>query len=319
MAKSGKAVSTADTLDPGEADGPPAPRSKNGDVPIKAAGGVVLRIGPDGPEVLIVHRPRYDDWSFPKGKNEPGETPPQAAIREVIEETGQPVRLITSLGKTRFETGVGIKEVKWFVMKATRPSTFIPNAEVDQIRWVAVEEAGNLLKYDADRSLLNGIDANALLKTGTLWLVRHGAAGDRNEWEGEDRLRPLSKKGQRQVQAIADYLAGRDIETILSSPYLRCVQTVTAPAEAVGLEVIEHEALAEGQGGKATKDLVRDVIGTNAVLCSHGDVIPALIDWMLGKGMSLGSPYESQKGSIWEIEVREGQFRKARYVPPRGD
>lgn len=284
--------------------------------PIKAAGGVVLRYGPNGAEILAVHRPRYDDWTLPKGKNDPGETAPDAARREVTEETGQPVRLIAPLGLTRFDTGSGIKEVDWFAMRATRFADFRPNDEVDQVRWIPVDSAGDVLTYEGDRRLVQSIDPEALLTTGTLFLVRHGAAGERQAWNGDDRLRPLSNKGQRQAKGIAALLAGRDVDVIVTSPYVRCRETVAPLAEELGLLVTDDESLAEGEGSKATRDLVKQLVGSNAVLCSHGDVIPALIDWMARKGMSLRSPFECKKGSIWEIDATAGQFRKARYLPP---
>lgn len=284
--------------------------------PIKASGGVVLRSGFGDPEILVVHRKRYDDWSLPKGKDEPGETPEQAALREVIEETGQPVRVIAPLGRTQFATGSGVKDVDWFAMRATRPAEFVANDEVDQARWVSVGEVDQLLSYEGDRSLVGSIDPEALLSTGTLFLVRHGAAGERQSWEGDDRLRPLSNKGEGQAKGIAVLLAGRHIEVIVASPYVRCRQTVQPLAEELGLAVGEDEALAEGAGGRATRELVRTLVGANAVLCSHGDVIPALLDWMTKKGMSLHPPFDCKKGSIWEIDVRAGQFRKARYLPP---
>jgi broad specificity phosphatase PhoE/ADP-ribose pyrophosphatase YjhB (NUDIX family) len=284
--------------------------------PIKASGGVVLRSGSIGPEILVVHRKRYDDWSLPKGKDEPGETPQVAALREVIEETGQPVRVIAPLRRTQFDTGSGIKDVDWFAMRATRLAEFIPNDEVDQALWFPVGEVDQLLSYEVDRSLVGSIDPEALLSTGTLFLVRHGAAGERDSWEGDDRLRPLSNKGERQAKGIAALLAGRDIELLVSSPYVRCRQTVQPLAEELGLDISEDEALAEGAGGRGTRGLVRTLAGANAVLCSHGDVIPALIDWMAKKGMSLRSPDDCKKGSIWEVDVRAGEFRKARYLPP---
>lgn len=276
----------------------------------------MLRSGSGGPEILVVHRQRYDDWSLPKGKDEPGETPREAALREVIEETGQPVRVIAPLGRTQFNTGSGLKDVDWFAMRATRPAEFIPDDEVDQALWVSIGEVDQLLTYEGDRSLVGSIDPEALLSTGTLYLVRHGAAGERHSWEGDDRLRPLSNKGERQAKGIAALLAGRNIDVIVTSPYVRCRQTVQPLALELGLDISEDEALAEGAGGRATRELVRTLAGANAVLCSHGDVIPALIDWMGKKGMSLRSPFDWKKGSIWEIDVRAGQFRKARYLPP---
>ena len=159
--------------------------------------------------------------------------------------------------------------------------------------------------------------STALLTTGTFYLVRHGAAGERGAWEGDDRLRPLSGKGRRQAAGLVEILSTRGIEAIFSSPYVRCVQTVQPLADATGLEIVEHPALAEGEGGKASRDLLRELIGTNAVLCSHGDVIPAAMEWMINKGMALKSAFDCKKGSTWEITVRGGVFHKARYLPPR--
>lgn len=283
--------------------------------PIEASGGLVVQPGPNGIKVLLVHRPRYDDWTFPKGKNEEGEDPVDAAVREVAEETGQNPRLVSSIGQTEFDTGNGIKRVRWFGMRSIRPDPFVPNEEVDELRWSDPDEARALLTYDADRVLLDQVDLDALLATGTLFLVRHAVAGDRSSWEGEDRLRPLSNKGQKQAAGLVKTLRESQIEAILTSPFLRCVQTVQPLAEATGLEIVEHPALAEGEGGKATRDLLRDLAGTNAVLCSHGDVIPAVMDWMVRKGMTLKSPFYCKKGSTWEIDVRGGEFHKAQYLP----
>ncbi len=148
-------------------------------------------------------------------------------------------------------------------------------------------------------------------------MVRHGAAGDRQTWTGDDQARPLSRKGEAQAGGLANTLKERPIEAIFSSPYVRCVQTVRPLADAKGLEIVEHPALAEGEGGKATRDLLRELAGRNAVLCSHGDVIPAVINWMTEKGMTLKSDFDFKKGSTWEIDVRAGVFHKARYFPPR--
>ena len=285
--------------------------------PIEAAGGLIARASPDGPRVLVVHRPRYDDWTFPKGKNEAGEESLDAAIREVAEETGQQPRPVSMVGETSYPVDGTKKVVRWYGMRAQQPMPFTPNEEVDEIRWLTTEEAPALLSYDHDRKLLERVDLEALLTTGTLYLVRHGSAGDRHSWTGDDQARPLSGKGDLQALGLVKTLKGRPLEAIFTSPYVRCVQTVGPLAEVTGLEIIEHPALAEGEGSKATRDLVRELAGTNAVLCSHGDVIPALINWMVEKGMALKSEYDWKKGSTWEIEVRAGVFHKGRYLPPR--
>jgi len=283
---------------------------------IEAAGGLVVRSTPDGLRILVVHRPRYDDWTFPKGKNEPGEDSLEAALREVSEGTGQHPHPVSMVGETTYPVDGIPKLVRWFGMRVTDPDTFTPNEEVDEIRWLDPQEVPALLSYDHDRQMLEGVDLVALLTTGTLYLVRHGAAGDRQSWPGDDSLRPLSRRGEMQAAGLAKTLADHRVEAIFTSPYVRCVQTVRPLAEEAGLEIVEHPALAEGEGGKATRDLIRSLIGTNAVLCSHGDVIPAVMDWMVNKGMTLKSGFDCKKGSTWEITVRGGVFHKARYLPP---
>lgn len=286
---------------------------------ILASGGVVLRPADDtraGFQVLVVHRPRYDDWSLPKGKDEPGEAPEAAAVREVWEEAGQQARIISPLGESSYQTLAGPKLVRWFAMRALGRNQFEPNGEVDRIVWVEPEEAARLLNYSRDRDLVTNVDGPALLSTGTLFLVRHAAAGDRSTWTDDDRLRPLTTKGEAQAEGLARLLSDRGVERIISSPYLRCTHTVEPLAHKLGLEIEIDDSLAEGSGGKPVRRLVRDLAGTNAVLCSHGDVIPELLDWMVRRGMELSSPFDCKKGSTWEVEVTAGEFTAARYLPP---
>ena len=245
-----------------------------------------------------------------------GEDSVEAALREVSEETGQHAHPVSMVGETSYPVDGTTKLVRWYGMRVAEPGPFTPNEEVDEIRWLDPDEVPALLSYDHDRFMLERVDLDALLTTGTLYLVRHGAAGDRQNWEGDDRLRPLSRKGEPQAAGLAKTLVDRRIEAIYTSPYVRCVQTVEPLAEATGLDINEHPALAEGQGGKDTRSLVRDLIGTNAVLCAHGDVIPALMEWMINKGMTLKSAFDCKKGSTWEVTVRGGIFHKASYLPP---
>ena len=122
---------------------------------VRAAGGVVVRTGPDGPEVLVVHRPRYDDWSFPKGKQDPGETDEQTALREVAEETGLVCRLGAPLPDVRYRDHHDRpKLVRYWVMHPTADPGFVPNDEVDEVRWCPPAVAATLLTYDHDRALV---------------------------------------------------------------------------------------------------------------------------------------------------------------------
>ena len=286
--------------------------------PVRAAGGVVFRITKKGNlKVLVAHRPRYDDWSFPKGKADPSETPEQTAVREVLEETGYHCRIVTPIGTTRHRVASGVKDVSWFAMRPLPDSSgFEENSEVDEIKWLTRKAARDLLDYQRDRDLLAGIDFGRIAQTGTIRLLRHGAAGDRNKWQEEDWTRPLNKKGRKQARAIAERLATAGIERVVSSPYLRCVQTVEPLAQKIGAKVEIGDALAEGQHIDAAYEVLNVLGGYNSVLCSHGDMIPAVINKMTWAGLSIDSPFQCSKGSIWEIEVDEGRFTTGRYVPP---
>jgi 8-oxo-dGTP diphosphatase len=118
---------------------------------VRAAGGVVVRNG----DVVLVHRPKYDDWTFPKGKAEAGESDEDCALREVAEETGLRCRLRDELPSTEYVDSRGRpKRVRWWRMDPVTDDGFSPNDEVDEVRWVSTEEASRWLTYDRDRVLL---------------------------------------------------------------------------------------------------------------------------------------------------------------------
>jgi 8-oxo-dGTP diphosphatase len=285
---------------------------------IKAAGGLVFRESSKGKlKVLAAHRPRYDDWGLPKGKADKGETPEETAIREVLEETGYHCRIVAPIEVTRYRVDNGVKEVQWFAMRPLPDSPgFKKNKEVDEIRWLSRKRANALLDYENDRALVADPSIKKLARSGTLFLLRHAAAGDRNKWEGNDAVRPLNKKGRRQAAALATYLGSQGIERIYTSPSTRCVQTAEPLAAVIGAKVIEHDALAEGPDIDGAYGLADELVGYNAVLCTHGDVIPAVINRMMWAGLTLESRFYCSKGSIWEVDLVGGRFASARYVPP---
>lgn len=290
---------------------------------IKASGGVVVRPSPDGGvEVLVIHRPQYDDWSLPKGKDDPGETPEQAALRELHEETGYRARIVTRLGDQHYTVNNGRpKTVVYFVMRPTRSDGFSKNGEVDELRWVTLEDARQLLSYGYDRELLDDPRIEPAARSGRVHLIRHAHAGDRTVWAEDDRLRPITKKGRRQSDAIAAILAKAGVDAIYSSPFLRCVQTVQPLARATRLEVIEHGALGEGADPAGALDLITGLAGLDVALCSHGDVIPDLLDRLARRGVELRSPtgmFECRKGSIWELTIENGVPVAATYREPPG-
>jgi len=285
---------------------------------VRAGGGVVIRKTPKGNlKILVAHRPKYKDWSLPKGKADKGEKPERTAVREVLEETGFHCRIVAPLGTSRHRMTNGIKEVHWFAMRPLPDSPgFKKNDEVDAIQWLGLKKAREVLDYENDRRLLKESDLKKLAQTGTLHLLRHVAAGDRTKWKGNDRERPITKKGRRQADAIAKALKKAGIERIVSSPYERCIQSVKPLAKAIGAKVEVVEALAEGPDIDAAYDLIDSLVGYNAVLSSHGDVIPATINRLMWAGLTLQSRFYCSKGSIWVVEVENGRFTTGHYLPP---
>lgn len=150
----------------------------------------------------------------------------------------------------------------------------------------------------------------------TLYLVRHARAGDRSGWEGDDRLRPLTRRGRLQADGLLALFEGRRVERILSSPYVRCMESVVPLASQRGLAVEPSPALEEGAALADVLDLVEKQIDVDTVLCSHGDVLPMLLDHLAAQGLDLGDHPACAKGSTWVLETQAGDVVSARYVEP---
>ena len=154
----------------------------------------------------------------------------------------------------------------------------------------------------------------------SIYLVRHAKAGDRQDWSPSDHLRPLSKKGRAQAVGLVDQLGDRGISRILSSPFVRCIQTVEPLATHLDLKVEEDDVLAEDSPAEVAAALARDLVraGEEAVLCSHGDVIPMLLDHLMRRdGLRLEPEFACAKGSTWILEAHvSGQFKRGIYLPP---
>lgn len=254
--------------------------------PVRAAGAVVFR---PGTRVLLVHRPKYDDWSFPKGKLDRGEHAVAAAVREVAEETGLHVRLGPPLAGQRYplESSPREKCVDYWTARVVGDpddSGFVPNSEVDEVVWLPADEARRRLTYDRDRETLD--DAlGRRQRTTAVVVLRHGDARSRRAWRQDDRERPLVVKGHLQAQRLVPLLAAYDVRRVVSSTSERCLQTVAPYADVCGAGIDRRRRLSEEDATpKRARRLVEELAeeaqesGDGVVVCSHRPVLPALLD-----------------------------------------
>lgn len=152
-----------------------------------------------------------------------------------------------------------------------------------------------------------------------VYLIRHANAGTRGGYPGSDDDRPLSAKGRERAEHIVAILGDRPIAKIISSPAARCVQTVAPLAVTLGITVESRRELAEGQSAEEVIALLAKHADRNVVACAHGDVIPKVIRLLTQEGMRVKGKDANQKGCVWEIDVEDGRFTRARYHPPSSD
>lgn len=285
---------------------------------IVAAGGVVYRKTSKGIKILVVHRPGYDDWSFPKGKIDRGETIRQCAQREVIEETGLTVHMGPLLGDIEYITPGGSDKIVHYWAMPFVSGDFIKNKEVDEIAWMKPKKAAALLTYTRDRDFLVGLGKKWWDLEPRVYLVRHGHAGERSSWKGDDKARPLTHRGWRQSQAIADELVNSGITRLIASPYMRCYQTLEPLGELLGLPVERHPALAEDAKPKATYRLINELGTTRAAVATHGGNIFDALGRLADDGMRIKAPVDAKKGSTWVLHRSDESFTKGIYIPPVG-
>jgi 8-oxo-(d)GTP phosphatase len=260
----------------------------------------------------VIHRPRYDDWSLPKGKLDAGEHVLQAAVREVAEETGLTVVAGRRSLTTRYPVPDGVKCVDYWLMRAVGGS-FTPNREVDELRWLPLDDARDLLSHEHDRDVLADLDRTEVPPEPAVLLIRHGRAGSRQEWAGPDELRPLDEKGRRQAQRLAEVLPLFAPTAVLSAERVRCRQTVEPLADRLGVPVLpcrelgEEEFAADPEAGIAVVERLlepRAVPGVT-VLCSQGGAIPSLLS-ALGVRVAGREEPPSAKGSTWALGGKPG-------------
>ena len=148
-----------------------------------------------------------------------------------------------------------------------------------------------------------------------LYLVRHAKAGSRHNFVGDDKLRPLSPPGRRQAEAVGERLVKAGVQHFVSSPSLRCIQTLRPAAKAIGAKVDTDDRLFEGRSATGVLDLLATVPDSTA-LCSHGDVIPETLDALVRRGCEITSIPDWRKASVWVLERANGEIVSAEAWPP---
>ncbi len=274
--------------------------------PIHAAGAILWRSGADGPEVALIHRPKYDDWSFPKGKAKNGEHVLHTAVREVWEETGVWPVLGRRFPPREYEKEGRPKLVDYWAATGT-DGGFRPNDEVDRLDWLPLPEAEERLSHAHDAELLREFAVRPQ-RTTPFIVLRHTSAGDKRDWEEDDLLRPLDSRGRTSAMGLADALASFGPARVFSSATARCVETVLPYASRMGVDVHTDWAFtvgtAKGAGGRLS-ELIADRIP--AIVCTHGELVPELIARACEElGADPVPDPRLPKGGFWVLHTANG-------------
>ena len=265
---------------------------------INAAGTVPWRRRSGVLDVALVHRPKYDDWSWSKGKLDPGETFQVAATRETLEETGLHVRLGMPLPPTAYRVldshgRPTVKHVHYWAASVTGGLGSLEN-EIDEVAWLDPVAAYDRLDYSHDREQLRAIvqaDARGILESRPVIVVRHGRAVPRSAWKTgrPDPERPLNAEGERQAEVIADILRTYDVAALVSSPSERCVATLIPYAARTGIPIRTRMGLSEegfaARGAGRVDKAMRDLFGAGRpiAVCGHGPVLPTMIGSLVSR------------------------------------
>jgi 8-oxo-dGTP diphosphatase len=253
---------------------------------ISAAGTVTFRPGTNGvPDVLLVHRPRYDDWSLPKGKLAAGEYLAGCATRETWEETAARVRLGVPVDRISYPVGGGVKEVSYWRARVVEEGRHQAGSEVDEAVWLSVPRALRQLTYVDERAVLQ--QATNLTDSVPLLIVRHAKAMLRSRWSGRDQARPLDERGRRQARLLIPLLEAYGVRRLVSSSSVRCAKTLQPFAKSARLDVEPWNALTEEQAKadpKALETMMRRLVadvaqsGVPTAVCGHRPVLPAMLE-----------------------------------------
>jgi len=286
---------------------------------IRAAGALLWRESSAGEiEVALVHRPRYDDWSLPKGKIDENETALACAYREVFEETGIKARFTRQLGAVEYEDNGAQKRVKYWVAQALGASDFVANDEVDQLRWLKPSDSIELATHQSDKEMIERF-LEIEGPTDTLIILRHTKALERGDWDGDDSLRTLNESGFAQAKSLIDHLAPFAIDEIYSSDFTRCVQTVSPLGDSRGLVVSKVPSLNEAT---FESDPERSISFANALkqdernilICSHNPVIPTMLRGILNTKLKNKDLIKLEPGDAWLVHRVKGEIVALDYL-----
>ena len=283
-------------------------------MPTHAAGGVLWRPRSEDPakvRIALIHRPRYDDWTLPKGKCKPGEPSLLTAIRETAEETGHVGIAQQRLATMCYRVAGTTKEVDYWSMRAGS-GQFTSSEEVDELRWHGPAKALRALTYSADRDLLEEF-LGAPRPTSVVVLARHATAGKRTDWKRADQLRPLDRTGRREARAAASLAAAFGPEAVYSADLVRCRQTASEVAVAVGLPVTDLPELSDAAYRKqptAAADVFRDLAAKHpsSYICSQGEAIPGLL-----RDLGVTKDVDTRKGDFWAVGMDGAEVLFADY------
>ena len=284
--------------------------------PIRAAGALLRRAAAGGDELALIHRIKYGDWTFPKGKLEPGEHVLEAAVREVAEETGVRVVLGRRISPIRYDSDGRPKRVDyWAARPAPGASTrFVPNSEVDDLEWLPAPAARRKLTYDHDAQLLAELMAGPP-DTVPVILLRHASAGAKDSWAGDDLDRPLDADGAAVAERLAGLLSCYGSCRVISSAAERCLATVRPYARRAGAAITVEPGLTVSEPPAepaAVMDLAAAIAAERqpTVLCAHREnLAPALtaICGYLGAGLPGGPDGAGlDKGGFWVLHAADG-------------
>jgi 8-oxo-dGTP diphosphatase len=304
---------------------------------IYAAGAVLWREVSGQLLVAVIHRARYDDWSFPKGKQDSGECLPETAVREIREETGLKIKLGVRLKVVHYTVGDNIpKEVHYWAARvsdtALAKSKFQPSEEVAEVTWKTPEDARRALTYEFDQQILDEVMAlyvQKSLRTKPVIILRHAKATPRSDWKGgkglDDGHRPLLPAGSLQANALVPLLAAFGPQRLVTSTWVRCKNTLAPYAKRRNIKLIERSQLSElgnASGPQRTEKVIHDLIedGRSVVVCTHRPALPTIVDAVSTYGTpahaaSLGETLALAPGDMTVIHMsREKAGLKRRIV-----